>query len=740
MSANKNGLSDEDGNTPDWIEIYNSTDTAINLHNYGLSDDADNLQKWLFPEKTILSKEYLVIFASGKNRKGSELHTNFSIKSSGEPLFLSYDNRIVHHAPPTSLKENFSLIFYPSDTTSFLISQTATPGNPNILFEADEISFSASGGIYEDIFYLELSSRNNNQIRYTIDGSLPTSQSLLYVDPLLLNNSMTSPINISQYLISPPEQYQPPSNELPKAIVIRAASFNKNGEEIVSEIITNSYFIKSQNLEHSLPILSLTLPFEGIFDDSSGIMVPGIYWDSKNPNWTGNYYNRGREWERKIYAEFFEQNGEIGFSQSVGLRTHGGNSRRNAQKALKIYARDVYNNDAFNYKVFDDKATKKFKRLVLGTASSSWSNAAIEDFLANKLADELQIETVSSRAIVLYLNGEYWGIYYLEEKIDNHYIAAYNNVGTDSVDIIGSATGAVDEGSNEEFLELYQFVETADFRSQDNYLKFLEKVDIENFIDYYLFEMYIANIDWPANNYALWKPRNKGKWKWIFFDGDAGLQRLNHNSLLFSLEDGGEGLPNNKKATLFFRQLMQNKTFRIRFFKRTEEVLNSILSYNNILPYYINALDNFSTELDRMILRFNYPNSANSWVLATKRVENFIQMRPCVIRQHILDEYHFLIDIPDCNNSIDNLSKLDFFPNPNNGDFRIRFDATFASMLLVKVIDMYGRVQAEKEVLFVSGVNESLLSFDNLEDGIYIFTFQSGDQIITRKGSIIKNQ
>ncbi len=738
MSANKNGLSDEDGNTPDWIEIYNSTDTAINLHNYGLSDDEDDLQKWLFPEKTILSKEYLVIFASGKNRKGSELHTNFSIKSSGEPLFLSYDNRIVHQAPPTSLKENFSLIFYPSDTTSFVISQTATPRNPNKLFEADEVYSSKNGGIYEEVFYLELKSKYNNQIRYTIDGSLPTSQSLLYSNPLLLNSSLTSPINISQYLITPPKQYLPPSEGLPKAIVIRAASFNDNGE-IVSEIITNSYFIKSMNIEHSLPIISLTLPYDGIFDDSSGIMVPGIHWDSDNPEWTGNYYQRGDEWEREIYAEFFEQNGAVGFSQAVGLRTHGGNSRRDAQKALKIYARDDYDNDDFSYKLFDDRPTEKFKRLVLGAATSSWSSAGMEDFLANKLARELQIETVASRPVILYLNGEYWGLYYFEEKIDNHYIATHNDIDTDSVDIIGSATGNIDEGSNEEFLKLYQFVETADFRNQTDYLTFLEDVDIENFIDYYLFEMYIANIDWPSNNYALWKPKNKGKWKWIFFDGDAGLQRVNHNSLLFSMEESEISWPNNKTATLFFRQLMQNETFRTQFFNRIEQVLNSTLSYDSILPYYVEALDNFSTELDRMIQRFEYPVNAEDWVRGTERVKKFIQIRPCVMRQQILDEYHFLIDIPECDNSINSLSEIDLFPNPNNGDFRIRFEAQFASLLVVKVIDMFGRVQAEKEVLFTSGVNDYFLSFDNLEDGIYVFTFQIGTQIITRKGSVIKN-
>ena len=738
MSANNNGLSDEDGNTPDWIEIYNSTDTAINLLDYGLSDDEDDLQKWLFPEKTILPKEYLVIFASGKNRKGSELHTNFSIKSSGERLFLSHNNTVVHSAPATSLKENYSLIFYPSDTTTFVISQTATPGNPNSFFESDEVYSSKKGGIYEEVFYLELKSKNNNQIRYTVDGSLPTNQSLLYSNPLLLNSSLTSLINISQYQITPPEQYLPPSDGLPKAIVIRAAGFNDNGE-IVSEIITNSYFIKSQNIAHSLPIMSLTLPFEGIFDDSSGIMVPGIHWDSENPEWTGNYYQRGRDWEREIYAEFLEQNGAVGFSQAVGLRTHGGNSRRDAQKAFKIYARDDYDNDEFSYKLFDDRPTEKFKRLVLGAATSSWSSAGMEDFLANKLARKLQIETVASRAIVLYLNGEYWGIYYLEEKIDDHYIATYNDIDNDSVDIIGSATGAIDEGSNEEFLELYQFVETADFRNQNNYLTFLENVDIENFIDYYLFEMYIANIDWPSNNYALWKPKNKGKWKWIFFDGDAGLQRVNHNSLLFSMEESEKSWPNNKTATLFFRQLMQNETFRTKFFTRTEQLLNSTLSYDSILPLYVEALDNFSTELNRMIQRFEYPDNAEDWVRGTERVRTFIQKRPCVIRQHILDEYHFLVDIPECDNSIKSLSEIDLFPNPNNGDFKIKVEAKFASVLTIKAIDVFGRVCGDKEVLLTSGVNDYFLSFNNLEDGIYVFSFQNGDQVITRKVSVINN-
>ena len=155
--------------------------------------------------------------------------------------------------------------------------------------------------------------------------------------------------------------------------MLRAAVFT-NDDQLVSEVFTNSYFIASIGKKHELPIISLVVSPDDLFNHEEGLMVPGVHWDEDNPFWTGNYYMRNDDlWEKPVYVSFFEPDGSVGFKQNAGLRTHGGNSRRLLQKGLKIYARDEYGEDKFDYQLFESRETSSFKRLVLGPSTASWS-------------------------------------------------------------------------------------------------------------------------------------------------------------------------------------------------------------------------------------------------------------------------------------------------------------------------------------------------------------------------------
>jgi hypothetical protein len=535
MSSNSKFYFDEDGDDSDWIEIYNNTSSPINLLGYCLSDKAKQLEQWCFPDTTISAYGYLIVFASNKDRavRGQELHTNFAIAAAGEDLFLTFNGVIVHKLPAIELQSNHSYGLFPDGSDQTYVFKNPTPGETN-WYQApiEEVRFSHRGGIYKEQFTLTLeNSYHNNKIYYTTDGNEPTPASILYEAPLMMDSRLHSQSNISQIQISPPDLHKPPPlMSVPKAIIIKAAVFNSTGDRL-SEIVTNTYFIKDLDIEHrDLPIVSLSVQHEDLFDYETGIMIPGINWDSTNSLWSGNYWGRGDLWERPAYIEYYEPDNTVGFAQNIGLRMHGNIVRVLPQKGFRMYARNSYGKNVFSHKLFEDRNTKEFKRLILKPFSSSGRETGIENYLSNKFAEQLDIDCGASRPVVLYLNGEYWGMYQIYERFDEHFLSTYYDLDTDSVDIIGDYAGNPAEGSNVDYLKLYEFIKNNDLTIPENYTRVKDWIDINNLIDYLLLHIYIANFDWPVQNMKLWRSQREGsKWRWVIFDSDAALIEQEYN-------------------------------------------------------------------------------------------------------------------------------------------------------------------------------------------------------------------
>ena len=188
--------------------------------------------------------------------------------------------------------------------------------------QADTVVFSAHGGFYENSFQLQLSNSNPDyHIRYTINGNRPTPQSALYANPLVLDEQMYSKSDIYTIQISTDELVYNPGS-VQHCIVVRAAVFDEN-DSCVSSVKTNSYFIGELGCDtHGLPVVSICADSLDLFDYYNGIFVPGVHFDPSNPNWTGNYYQKGIEWERLINVEFYELDNK-GINQQAGIRTLG---------------------------------------------------------------------------------------------------------------------------------------------------------------------------------------------------------------------------------------------------------------------------------------------------------------------------------------------------------------------------------------------------------------------------------
>ena len=284
----------------------------------------------------------------------------------------------------------------------------------------DTVLFSAQGGFYEDVFSLEMFNYYPQyHIRYTTNGNRPTSESPLYTEPLVLDTSQYSTADIYTIVNCPEQDFFLPDS-VQHCIVIRAAVFDEN-DSCISKVKTNSYFIRALGCDtHGLPAVSLCLDSLDLFDHETGIFVPGIHYDPLNPNWSGNYYQEGREWERQMNVEFYELN-NTGINQQAGLRTHGGNGRRFQQKNLKMYARDEYGKKRFKHSFFETLPNDSFKHLILRPFASSGLVSGTNDHLCNQIAAQLNVEALASRPVVLFINGEYWGIYYIHERSDSFF-------------------------------------------------------------------------------------------------------------------------------------------------------------------------------------------------------------------------------------------------------------------------------------------------------------------------------
>lgn len=574
--------------------------------------------------------------------------------------------------------------------------------------QVDTVLFSAQGGFYEDTFPLELYNYySQNHIRYTTNGNRPTAQSPLYEGPLTLNEQLYSKSKIYTIVDCPESSFYLPDS-VQHCIVIRAAVFDEN-DSCISTVKTNSYFIHSLGCDtHDLPAVSLCADSLDLFDYETGIFVPGIFYDPLNPNWTGNYYQEGREWERPMNIEFYEQN-NTGINQQAGLRTHGGNGRRFQQKCVKIYAREEYGKKRFKHKFFETIPHNSFKHLILKPFAAAWNASGANDHICNQISAQLNLETLASRPVVLYLNGEYWGIYYIHERPNERYLEDHFGVDIEHVNIISGWNPFVACGTDENFLELFHWMENVDLSSPEAYAYAATQIDIDNFIDFQIFELFIENVDWPANNMRCWQV-DDGKWRWIFFDGDAGLRWMTFTAFDNAVYDGNNSWPSNWKATLFFRKLLENPEFKSHFDIRFHELLATAFDYSITGPILENTRTALEPEIPFQSERFNFPQDIDSWNTAMGNMNWFLSMRTT----YILDPLNQLIDIPE------NLQKhLSCFPNPFSGEIHVFTETSDVETVHINIYDLLGRKAFSHTYLLTIGTNEITIH-PNLAPGVYI--------------------
>ena len=574
-----------------------------------------------------------------------------------------------------------------------------------IVAVGQSVSFSHPTGYYADSFLLSLSSSGVSAdgctIRYTLNGFDPTATSKVYCSPIQIDTTCFSQHQLYTIRNCPPAQWNPPDT-VAHIIVVRAAIFDSLGNRI-SSIQTATYFI--QKLCHkslSLPILSICVDSAALLSQDSGIFVPGIYFDPNNDQWTGNYYQSGRQWERMAHLDYFSPTDDV-LSLHCGIRTHGGNSRRFMQKGFTLYAREEYGKKNFGYAFFPNTNFKKYKRLCLKPLASSWTDAGIQDWLSQLMARGLQFDHLAVRPITLYLNGEYWGIYLLEEKPDEHFVDNHYGYDDDEVDIIGNWFGLIENGMDTGFRQLMDFVSTSDLSSKENYQHLCKLIDLPAFIDYQLFEMFIGNYDWPANNTRCWQYRDT-PWRWIYYDGDGAMGSVNSMDNIFC-EDEGDGWPSNAQSTLLFRSLLTNSDFSHKVLRRMTQLFKS-LDPGTIAHLIDSTQSVLATEIPYQIARFGFPKSVTSWNEDILNIRTYFSQVPQAMQSKL-------------NDKINHNHSLEIYPNPIKTAFTAYFYSVYSGSQKVIVYDALGRNILTEDKTVNKGPN--IIQFHlNLPNGIYV--------------------
>ena len=559
--------------------------------------------------------------------------------------------------------------------------------------EKASVNFSQKSGVYAEAFSLELSTTLDGDIYYTTDGSDPSTSdtAVKYESAIEIKDrkgdanvvSAVGPEEISGNFVkwkSKDKVFEstvsaPDDDAVDKCSVINAAVKGSDGS--FSPVAAATYFIGTpeehiQGIKESceamgtdLAVISITMDYDDLFDADKGIYVKGNLFDEalaehledgEDTNedtarrLPANYNQRGKDWERNCRVDFLEYNAdgaETAFSQSCGIRIQGNYSRSDWQKGFRLYARSDYGKKNFKYAVFGDElkddngdTIDKFKTLELRAGGNCAFTCKFNDIYWQDLSQSLDCETKASRPCVVYLNGEYWGLYVLEEDYSDDYFEDHHGVNKDDVVVYkGDAEtyklgykldeGTLPEGEKKEsyfFNDLNAFFKAhKDLTAQEDFDEFAKLVDTDSVRDYFLAEVWINNKwDWPGKNWSMWKTANvdesneyaDGRWRFMFYDMEFGGVSGSSDSRTNTVKEdnykpkGLLDMGTNNPAVLCFAYAMTNEAFRNDFNEKLEALSSGIYEKENANA----VLDSYTAQYSPLFDQFfeRYPGSGDS--------------------------------------------------------------------------------------------------------------------------------
>jgi hypothetical protein len=706
VASNSTINQDEDGSYQDWIEIRNNGATAVNLNNFGLSDDPVLPFKWTFPNISIGAGQYLLIWCSDKDRAvaGSPLHTNYKLSSAGETITITSEAGVTLNTVTTpAMLQNISYGRTPNGTGSFMFFNAVTPATANGTVAYTEAlsppTFSQESGVLSAGFNLTLSTTvPGATILYTLDGSEPqlsnlggttysyknqyretstaqatgpllnnTFRTFQYSAPLAIADRSAQPNKVAA--ISTTFAFNPtyiPATPIFKGTVVRAKLIKAGALDSQTE--SRTYYISPLGTNRfTLPILSLSIDENKLFDYNDGIAVAGVdfeTWRTANPTadatydeFSGNYYRRGRDFERTANMTYLVNGVEV-LNQDVGIRVHGGISRSTRSKSYNLYARAEYGKEKLNYNFFSNLTENNFDNLVLRNSGGDFIHTMFRDALCHTLVRSLNCITEAYQPTVSFINGEYNGILNLREKYDDKYFARTFNIASTELDYLvdqgDSSNGQADYGDDTHYQAMLSYLNTNSMATPANYTYIQTQMDTDSFNDYHITNIYLQNIDWPGTNIEYWRKRtasytptapygHDGRWRWVFHDLDDTFalptDDIALNTLALATEPNGPEYPNPAWSTFILRKLLASPTYKNEFINRFADLMNTTFIPSRVVGMIDSMKSTIEPEILEHIARWKMPLEIDNWEFYLNQERDFANQRGAFQRDHIRSQF-----------------------------------------------------------------------------------------------------
>ena len=521
------------------------------------------------------------------------------------------------------------------------------------------VRMSRASGFYDEPFYLELEG-DTDRIYYTTDSSKPDENAILYTGPILISDASENK-NVYSMIEDVCIEYRPelleingkkpsigytlPEEVIDKAVVIRAVSMDAFGE--CSEIVNAVYFIgfNQKNAYDGLDIVSITTDPENLFDYERGIYVLGKSLDDKltddgivtaNPMnlgaWPANYIQRGRDWEKEAHVCVFDADRDLVVSGSFGIRVQGLSTRYMLPKSLNIIARKEYGSEAISTEpIFGSEWQLNSLNLNSG---GQGAKTKIHDYLINALVSDLNVLTREYQPCVMFLDGEFWGVYWLTPRFKADYFEQKYGIPGDEVILIKTGNTEIgDKSDGKCFEEMWDAISGNDMSDPEQYARACELMDMESCVDYFATGIYISNWDWPKYNYMLWRTRKDlqqpiadGKWRWIIYDVNASMDIKNVKKDFVQYAA--------TRSTLFC-SLLDNADFQSALYSKLVQLAQENFYPNRVDAYVEKYVERMHGAMSKEYSRFINTEDEQAFYEHCEEIRNFFHER----YNYIMDTY-----------------------------------------------------------------------------------------------------
>ncbi len=580
MSNNYSYLPQNAGNYYDWLELYNNSGDTIKLSDYCLTTNTDTMCMYKLPDVELKKGEYYIVIASGDENlsNNSYKHSNFNI-SDTQSLYVTKSKSVIDSMYVSNIPNGYSM--GRSGSFGYYYFSSPTPGAPNGN-GTQAISYnpvpSIKSGAYNNVENVTVELAGSGNIFYTTDGSNSTTSSIKYSSPLVLRETT----------------------------VLKVMSSDEG--KLNSTTTTYSYII---NENHSLPVISV------VIDPNN---LKALY---KNA-WTEKYI-------KPCSAELIELDGS-GFYITAGLKLFGGATRGHAKKSFELKFKKEYGSAKLHYQVFDDVDSAIFDSLVLRTGSQDEMGTAskktlIRDIVGTALVSEYtSVDVQAYRPVAMYLNGQYWGLYFIREKVDETFVANHYNVESSKTDTdLLRIDNQIKSGSTDKYRTMLNFIDKNSMSNSANYDVIKEQIDIENLCDFWIAETWTANNDIVNTRFFSNPNIENGKWKFIFYDLDFAFYNVTKNYYSFSTQSSGMTI--NGYSTFLLRNLMKSSEFKQTYLERLSYNLKNTWNSENV----IKKIDDVIAEIGEDEIRRNLERwgvtSYSSWQSNIEYLKSYAKKR-----------------------------------------------------------------------------------------------------------------